>query len=294
MKRAKPRVTDFAVQLIQNSSIPALDFEPRMPWPKAMPAIAATFSLAEGYNAPHVIAGFGRLADQGSGGASILVLDLQFDSFETALEGVGSYHGGFERLSHFEKLRLSAKLARLFKVELPQNLDWLLSFSIEFQNFCDDKNMAFRSLEPLKFIPQAWDAILVVVQTLGASHAECRDIFDLWCDLITTKKMNLEALAMGLAEGSSEAPKTAQAYITKLRTLRFPVTLSQDSQQSSNLTKVSWPKNVKASFDRNGDRGSVQLKIQLDSEKTYLQTLRKLNEIQSQNEFKKLWESSSP
>lgn len=237
-----------------------LNFQPVKPWPSALPIIAASHNHQWA-----VVAGFER---QTSDPLEVLTLS------QIAREAMEEIWPA-DTLKPFEKLRFQKVLG----LSVPEPLQLLLQWPLEFQQYADGKQMALKGLQALEFLGDWKMALTKAVLALQPTGSQLREIFDLLCDLKLSEKNMEECLPRGA---------TADSWIKDLKGLRNPQTLRQDALAHQAVGTIAWPKGIYAKWERRGDKTGLSIQAHVSNSQEW----NRLRDTFAQLDVeKKLWKN---
>ncbi len=232
------RVNSFFMKLIAAENLKidySYDFKPLKSWPSCLPPIVTNVG-----ETCYIVAGF-----EVSNSAMLLMVDGTPEEALTALWPVDS-------LKPFERLRFLKVCGQKFNEDTLQ----LLSYPLTFQNFCDAKSIAPKNLRALKFLNQWREDIIKLIIELSPTSSETREIIDILCDLHFSGKT---------WEQCSHDQKSSSLWIGHLNKLKAPRALSADEESARLLQSTSFPRGVKAQWERQGDQAGVTISMKVFS-----------------------------
>ncbi|MCC6278407.1 MAG: hypothetical protein IT289_10885 [Oligoflexia bacterium] len=233
----------------------ALNFHPRRPWPKPLPIVVGRNDL--------VVAGFDRPRDQ------VAVSILQIDEEPMAL--LNQLYDTNE-LAPLERLRFM----KLSGAPIELNLE---PWSLEFQNYLDNRNLGLRVLQPLDHLIDWKESLENTLMKLRLSASQCREAIDILADL--------KFLGRDRTSWQDLNTENPESWIRSLRQLRFPKTANQDQQRQQKLDSLPWPRGVQAKWDRQGDQGVLVLQSRIGGPDELKKALSRLQDMSLDKE---MWE----
>lgn len=233
-----------------------LDFKPMTPWPSYLPLLCA-----EEDGKLVALSGF---LSRGSRKINVLVKEW---STEKAMAEIWPE----DSLRCFERARLQQVLGTL-----PEHMEHLIRWPMEFQNYLDSKNVPAKNLQPLKYLEDWQDSIVDAVVRFGLTSSQVREALDIICDLKMNKFTPREIF---LANGQG-----AQ-WINSLRKLRYPQTEQADTQKKSKVSNLPWPKGIQGRWERQGDQGGLNFQGRITQPQQWQKFIDKINEM----EVEDLW-----
>lgn len=245
-----------------------LDFAPRQPWPKALPAIAWR---------DHLVCGFER--NEG------LALSIDDGSFASLV------HACHPQLHFSELARLNDKLDILSSElseasretlfghyglrwcdRLSQTLKIVAATPREFQDFADQKDFSIRDFSALLALSELtpFQSFLQSLAGLPLSKSEAVRALDL----------GVELFLMGQALNDLlPADQRKDDYLKKLERLRRPNTSAGDESWKETVAMWPWPAHVQGQWQRFGDQSGLEVKIRTVSPEDFQKKLQRLIEI---------------
>jgi hypothetical protein len=235
----------------------SLNFYPKASWPPSLPVIAVKYK-----DQILVLAGFDRARDQ-----KLDVLIISESETSEKLELLIDEIWPLDRLAPFERLRLNKALSRN-----SQGLE-LLEWPFEIQNFFDERKLQLKSLKPLEFLNDLRLEVTDSFLKLKPSSSETRELIDLLCDL------KLSGLSWSSLAPSPEK-ETTLSWLKKLQRLRAPKTVGGDEEKAQLVGKLSWPRGVRAKWERSGDQAGILLQSKITNQTEWLKLKSSLEKIE--------------
>ncbi|MGE3975186.1 MAG: hypothetical protein AB7F59_11740 [Bdellovibrionales bacterium] len=255
------------------------DFQPSVTWPEALPCFAFEGQLLCGFPRKNI------------DNTSEVVIELQGER-DAILKALYPRLSLPELVRLIQKMTLSSeqksKLLFLynykFSNDLEEHFDFLLSLPLAVQNWLSEKDIAPRDLEKLA--------------PLGKQKMEHAQRALQFCiEKRLNKNQTLQAcewiqelLEMGHGEEILFTVRsTPDLYLQHLKTLRFPMTLTEDQKVQSQLQSFSWPNKTEARWVRQGDLAAVEIQLKAHTEWDLEKQISSLTNLKDQ--IKTIWRS---
>lgn len=246
----------------------SLDFHPRRPWARVLPALAWKGLLLTGF-------------ERGEGP----VLDLSdkcgfLEAMKTAhpelcLSELGRLHKCL-RTHHPELARefsegLFAEYDLRWCERLEQTLDVLLQTPLGFQDWVDEKKVSPRELAPLLALTDVFAVTPFLRELPGANLSKSQAVQALeWV---------VELFLMG--RPLNDLMPTEPGYLRRLEQWRKPLTGSSDETWREKVAAWPWPAQVQGQWQRFGDQSGLEIKIRTTSPQDLSKKLERLSSINS-------------
>jgi len=231
------------------------DFKPRKVWPKVLPVIAVNDGSIK------VVAGFERRVFET---ISVLIVEGDLETVMRALHMAGD-------LRPLEVLRFENALGHA-----PNTLRFLLTLPPELQSFLDEKQVPLKALRPLEYLEPWFNHITEKLVKLQPSSSQVRELLDLLCDLKMQNRTWAEC------EPRSDLPSD---WCVELFKLRNPNLTRSDLNSAQFLESVSWPKNVRAKWERQGDQGSINIQARISNPKEFQNFKTSIQKVEVKDEL---------
>jgi hypothetical protein len=147
--------------------------------------------------------------------------------------------------------------------------DIICQLPIGFQNYCSEKKWGFGDFQPLVAANGLiLSPFLMRMMDLNLSRSQSVAALELVVDLLLLSKQPRELLPEEFMMGD--------AWLERLRHLRYPESSLKDEWASRQVQELPWPGTAQARWTRQGDRTGIELKLfvsQPTDLKKYLQSL---------------------
>lgn len=187
--------------------------------------------------------------------------------------------------------------------ELEITLTQLIETPKEFQHWCSIKQVGTQDIAPLRSIdfkhgrndlnkisPKDLASILLKISHSDLSKSWGIQALEWAIDLLVSGVSVSEILdenRMPREKGKGEL-----AWVNGLRQMRFPLTMAQDEQRQRQVRKLPWPSRTQAQWMRQGDRGFLEIKMQIESLDDLGKKLSSLRSLQeSLNQTGQIWKN---
>lgn len=263
-----------------------LNFGPRRPWPKALPALAWQNQL---------LCGFDRVNDSACDQKVIDLGSLEKNEWVEILKYLHPQMG-FAELSRLSLLLPKVIVAELFDEwctalfgafeyrwsDRTQQLCAVLAHTpLTFQNWFDDKSLAPREASPLLALPDlhAFESVLLGLVNAQLSRSEGARALEL----------SVELLLMGRsAEELLPQANESSGFVRRLEQWRFPMSSENDELKRQEVRRWPWPSQIQGQWQRFGDQTGLEIKIRTTSPQDLTKKLERLMTIPQ------TWSSGKP
>ena len=248
-----------------------LDFEPRLVWPRALPAYAWQGILLSGFERRE-----GEALDlfQANGCSWLEAMTACYPSLglaELARLTAGLRTAHPELKSEYAEGLFAAYGLRWCE-RLQDTMAALAQTPMEFQEWVDDKKVGARDLAPLLALPAVADftPFLRALLKVQLSKSQATQALELGVELFLLEHPLTDLLPNG---GSPES------YLARLENWRRPKSGAHDEKWRQTVTAWPWPAQVQGQWQRFGDQAGLEIKIRTTSPADFHKKLERLNSI---------------
>ncbi len=250
------------IQLI-SQCIRDLDFSPTKPWPKTLPGIAWGQICVAGFAQNTVVNVATHSEPQPQ-------TEEQAKEFAQVMADAHSHFSLRELAQLRQRLGQHLKMAEMIFTHLLicqglrnsetllEILDKLPQLPVEFQNWCEARDLGARELSIIKCFSEVSGLapLALTIAQLGASRAHGVQLLELGGEL----------LLMGHTwQDAKPDTGTSEAWLKKLESQRRPQTHARDQQKQEALSSLPWPEFLHTRLLRQGDKASLEVKFQFST-----------------------------
>ncbi len=172
-----------------------------------------------------------------------------------------------------------------FDSKLVQLLTVLPSLPSPFLNWCTKHDLSPRDLFPLLSLtaPLEIENHLQKISELAVSRNLGAQILEL---LVECYLMSSQDLA------NQDLTNSAEDWLSQLKRARYPQTQNSDSEKQKRMMALPWPKDFQLRWQRNGDRGGLEVKFFVTNEQELLKFSKLLE--QTMQTTKRLLQQTEP
>jgi hypothetical protein len=145
-----------------------------------------------------------------------------------------------------------------------------------FQTWCADHELSPRDLAPLTSLEfnHALKNLLTLISSENLSRNQGAQALELATELLLLAQ-SWEAMAPGTDRQSGWVDE----WLTKMKSLRFPVTAGRDQEQQNQLAELPWSKDFVTKWTRTGDKSGLEVKFMITSKSDLQKKLQSLERV---------------